>query len=386
MQIAERMKDIAPFHVMELMQRAQMLEAQGRSIIRMEVGEPDFPTPPLIVEAAQRFIADGRVFYTSALGLPALREAIAQDYLHRFGVEVAAERIIVTSGASAALIMALAATVNPGDEILMADPGYPCNRHFTRLFEGTAGAIPVSAATNFQPTAQLVADHWRDRTRGVMLASPANPTGTLVPPDELRAIHGLVQRRQGTLIVDEIYQGLTYGVAPSTALALGDDVIVINSFSKYFGMTGWRLGWMVVPKECVREVEKLAQNLYISPPAPAQHAALAAFHPDTLAELETRRLAFKARRDLLLEGLIQAGIAVPVKPEGAFYLYGDVSSLTTNSFDFAMELLQKAGVAATPGLDFGQHQPERYIRFAYTVGPEKLAEGVERIKRYLAPD
>lgn len=384
MQIADRMADIAPFHVMELMQRSQRLEAEGRSIIHMEVGEPDFPTPPQIVEAAQRFIASGNVFYTNALGLPALREAIAEDYRRRFGVAVEAERIVITSGASAALLMALAVLVNPGDEILMADPGYPCNRHFARLFEGRARAIPVSAATAFQPTAAQVKDYWNARCRGLLLASPSNPTGTLVPAAEMAGMYQAVRNQGGTLIVDEIYQGLVYDAPPSTALAIADDIFVVNSFSKYFGMTGWRLGWLVVPKPYLREVEKLAQNLYIAPPTPAQHAALAAFQPDTLKELEARRKAFEVRRNLLYTGLQEAGIRIPVKPEGAFYLYGDVSELTQDSFDFAMKLLEEAGVAATPGLDFGSNSPERFIRFAYTVETDKLSEGLNRIRRFIA--
>ncbi|HEY3431971.1 MAG TPA: pyridoxal phosphate-dependent aminotransferase [Rhodocyclaceae bacterium] len=383
MQIAERMKNIEPFHVMELMQKAHALEAQGRNIIHMEVGEPDFPTPPLVIEAAQQFIASGKVFYTSALGLPALREAIANDYLQRFGVAVDAEQIVITGGASAALIMALGSLINPGDEILMADPGYPCNRHFVSLFEGIPRAIAVTAATNFQPTPDQVIQHWGPRTQGVMLASPSNPTGTLISTESLRAIANATRERNGVLIVDEIYQGLTYNQPATTALSLADDVFIINSFSKYFGMTGWRLGWMVVPKPYLRAVEKLAQNLYIAPSTPAQHAALAAFHPKTIKELELRRLAFQARRDFMLEGLSSLGIKITARPDGAFYIYGDVSSLTNNSFSFAMELLEQAGVAATPGLDFGNNQPEHHIRFAYTVSKEKLEEGIHRLKNYL---
>jgi len=383
MQIAERMKNIEPFHVMELMQKAQALETQGRSIIHMEVGEPDFPTPPLVIEAAQRFIASGKVFYTNAQGLPALREAIASDYLQRFGVTVDAEQIVITGGASAALIMALGSLINPGDEILMADPGYPCNRHFVSLFEGVPRAIAVTAATNFQPTQDQIIQHWSPRTQGVMLASPSNPTGTLISTESLRAIANATRERNGVLIVDEIYQGLTYNQPATTALSLADDVFIINSFSKYFGMTGWRLGWMVVPKPYLRAVEKLAQNLYIAPSTPAQHAALAAFHPETIKELELRRLAFQTRRDFMLEGLSSLGIKITARPDGAFYIYGDVSSLTNNSFRFAMELLEQAGVAATPGLDFGNNRPDHHIRFAYTVSKEKLEEGIHRLKNYL---
>jgi aspartate/methionine/tyrosine aminotransferase len=384
MRFASRMQDIAPFHVMELMARAQALEAQGRSIIHMEVGEPDFPTPQPIIDAAQAFIADGRVFYTHALGLPKLREAIAGFYADRYGVAIDAERIIVTAGASAALLLALGVLIDAGDELLLSDPGYPCNRHFARLFEGRARSIAVGPETNYQPTATLVAEHWGARSRALLVASPSNPTGTMLDQAALESLYAVVSARGGTLLVDEIYQGLTYDCAASTALAIADDVFVINSFSKYFNMTGWRLGWLVVPKDCVREVEKLAQNLFISPSAPAQHAALAAFKPETMEILERRRGEFQSRRDHLLGGLCQLGFRIAAEPTGAFYVYADVSQITDDSFRFAGELIEMAGVAATPGLDFGTNAPERHMRFAYTVGEAKLSEGLSRIERFLA--
>lgn len=383
MHIARRMAEIAPFHVMELMARAKGLEAGGRDIVHMEVGEPDFPTPEPIVEAAQRFIATGNVHYTNALGLPALREAIAGFYRERYGVAVSPERIVVTAGASAALLLALGVLTDPGDEWLLADPGYPCNRHFVRFCEGHPVCIPVSAIDDWQPTADQVAAAWSARTRGLLVASPSNPTGTLIEPARLTALFQTVVGRGGTLLVDEIYHGLTYGCEAQTALALSDQVFVINSFSKYFGMTGWRLGWLVVPPGYERGVEKLAQNLYISPPAPAQHAALAAFRPDTIAILEARRAEFQARRDLLLPGLRRLGFEIAAEPRGAFYLYADVSRLTDDSHRFALDLIEQAGVAATPGLDFGRQAPERHMRFAYTVGVERLAEGLARVARFL---
>jgi aspartate/methionine/tyrosine aminotransferase len=383
MHIARRMAEIEPFHVMDLMARAKALEAQGRSIIHMEVGEPDFPTPAPVVAAAQRFIADGGVFYTAALGLPALREAIAGYYAERYGVEVSPARIVVTAGASAALLLALGVLIDPGDELLLADPGYPCNRHFVRMFEGRARAIAVDARSNYQPTSAQVAEHWCAATRGLLVASPSNPTGTLLEPTHLAALWQAVRERGGTLLVDEIYHGLTYGPAAQTALALADDIFVVNSFSKYFGMTGWRLGWLVVPEGYVREVEKLAQNLYISPSAPAQHAALAAFAPETIAILEQRRAEFQARRDLLLPGLAKLGFEIPVAPLGAFYVYAGMGDLAADSFKFALELVEQAGVAATPGLDFGANASERHMRFAYTVTQEKLAEGLARIGRFV---
>lgn len=377
------MAEIEPFHVMELLAKAQALEAKGRDIVHMEVGEPDFPTPAPIIEAAQRFIATGNVHYTPALGLPKLREAIARFYQDRYGVEVEPERIIVTAGASGALLLALGALINPGDEVLMSDPGYPCNRHFVRTFEGRARAIPVDASTAYQPTADMIRAHWTERCRVALLATPANPTGTIIAPAELAEIHRTVTERGGDLLVDEIYHGLTYGFDAETALALADDIFVINSFSKYFGMTGWRLGWLVAPRDYVRDIEKLAQNLFIAPSTPAQHAALAAFGESTREILEARRVAFRQRRDILLPGLRSIGFSVASEPLGAFYIYADSSRHAADSFELAHRLVTEAGVAATPGLDFGLHAPGRHMRFAYTVASERIEIGLERLGRFL---
>ncbi|MDO9243614.1 MAG: pyridoxal phosphate-dependent aminotransferase [Rhodocyclaceae bacterium] len=382
MKIAARMAGIEPFHVMELMARAKALEAQGRDIIHMEVGEPDFPTPQPVIDAAQRFIAGGQVFYTHALGLPQLREAIAGFYASRYAVTVDPARIVVTAGASGALLLALGALISPGDEWLLTDPGYPCNRHFVRLLEGVPRPLNVEAATGFQPAVEKVGAGWTAKTRGLLVASPNNPTGTLIEPAQLSRLWQTVRARGGAMIVDEIYHGLTYGIDATTALALSDDIIVINSFSKYFGMTGWRLGWLVVPAHLVRAIEKLAQNLYIAPSAPAQHAALAAFAPETIAILEARREEFRARRDLLLPGLRKLGFRVGSEPQGAFYIYADSSALDRNSQALAGKLIEQAGVAATPGLDFGANAPAAHMRFAYTVEAAKLAAGLERMERY----
>ena len=382
MKTAQRMEGIAPFHVMELMAKAQALEAAGHDIIHMEVGEPDFPTPPPILDAAQRFLAGGHVHYTSALGLPALREAIAAWYATRYGVQVDPARIVVTAGASGALLLALGALITPGDEWLLTDPGYPCNRHFVRFCEGVPRAIPVDATTHFQPTAQKVDAGWTLRTRGLLVASPANPTGTLIEPAQLAALWQTVQARGGSLIVDEIYHGLTYHDDARTALEISDEIIVINSFSKYFGMTGWRLGWRVVPPPLVRAVETLAQNLFIAPSTPAQHAALAAFAPETLAILEDRRSAFCQRRDVLLPGLQQLGFEIAAEPRGAFYIYAGLGKLGTDSYKLAANLLDQAGVAATPGLDFGANAPDTHMRFAYTIDSARIVEGLERMQRY----
>ncbi|MDP1983624.1 MAG: pyridoxal phosphate-dependent aminotransferase [Sulfuritalea sp.] len=383
MNIAARMAQNAPFHVMELMARAAALEAEGRSIIHLEVGEPDFATADPILEAAQRFLGNGHVHYTAALGLPQLREAISGFYRTRYGIEVSPARIVVTAGASGALLLALGVLVNPGDQWLLPDPGYPCNRHFVRLLEGKPVSLAVEAAANYQPTAAQVAASWTERTRGLLVASPANPTGTLLDAGTLAALADTVAARGGTLLVDEIYHGLTYGVDAKSALAIGDDVFVINSFSKYFGMTGWRLGWLVAPQRYVREIEKLAQNLYIAPSTVAQHAALAAFSPATLAILEARRHEFSLRQDLLLPGLRQLGFGIAAEPRGAFYVYADSSALADDSFELAGQLLTEAGVAATPGLDFGSNAPQRHMRFAYTIDRSLIEQGLARMAKFL---
>ncbi len=379
---ARRLADIEPFHVVELLTRARQLESEGRDIIHMEVGEPDFPTPEPITKAAVAAIQGGKTLYTQALGLPELRTAISDFYRERYGVAVAASRIAITNGASGALNLAFAALANPGDEWLLADPGYPCNRHILRTYEGCPISMPVGPDSNFQPTPAMLRQYWNEKTAGLLVASPANPTGTLLTLAEIEALAAVCRNKQGHFLVDEIYHGLTYEIAAPTACAAGDDIWVINSFSKYFQMTGWRLGWMVIPEAYVRDVEKLAQNLVLCPSTPAQHAALAAFAPDTIAILEERRAEFRHRRDFLAPALEAIGFRVTARPEGAFYLYCDCSALADDSFALARDLLEKTGVAATPGLDFGSNAPEKHIRFAYTTGVPRLAEAVERLRRY----
>lgn len=382
-QAASRMEGIEPFHVMALIARSREIEAQGGSVANLVVGEPDFPTPPRIAEAGVDAIRSGRVGYTQSLGIPALREAIAQWYETRYGVSVPAARIVVTTGSSGALLMAMGAVLSPGDEVLMADPGYPCNRHFVRAMEARAIGIPVGASTAYQPTAALVREHWSPGTRAVLVASPSNPTGTLIDHDELRNIHFVVRERAGVLMVDEIYHGLTYGRKDRSALDISDDVFVINSFSKYFGMTGWRLGWMVVPERYFEAVDRLAQNLFISCSEIAQKAALAAFHPDTVALLEQRRDAYRAQRDFLLPALRELGFGIPVTPEGAFYIYANCERLTDDSYRFCWDLLEKAGVAVTPGIDFGVHHARQHVRFSYPKSLEVLQMGIERMRKFL---
>jgi aspartate/methionine/tyrosine aminotransferase len=381
---ATRMADISAFEAVELFTKARALEAQGRSIIHMEVGEPDFPTPEPIIAAGMQALRQGNVHYTPALGIPTLREAISRWYVTRYHVEIPPERVLITTGGSGALLLALGVLLSPGDEVLMGDPSYPCNRHFVRALEGRARLIPTGPSSAYQLTAAMVEEHWSERTMATMIASPSNPTGTIVADEEMRAIAEVVQRRGGRLIVDEIYHGLTYGFDAATALAISDEIFVLNSFSKYFQMTGWRIGWLVVPPAYVREIEKLAQNLFICPPYLAQHAAVAAFLPETLALTEARRAEFQQRRDFLLPALTRLGFSIPVAPVGAFYLYTDCSRFSNDSFAFAEELLHHAGVALTPGRDFGLNAPERYLRITYTTSMDNLREGVARIRRFLS--
>lgn len=349
----------------------------------MEIGEPDFPTPQPIVDAGLAAIKGGDVHYTPATGLPQLRETIAGFYQSKYCVSIEPQRIIVTPGASGALLLALGVLLERDEAVMMADPSYPCNRNFVYFLEGQIQSIPVGAAEGYQLTPTLVSEHWQADTRVVMLASPSNPTGTLIPASDLQQIIDMVSKQGGHVIVDEIYHGLVYDQETQTALALSDDVFVINSFSKYFGMTGWRLGWMVVPEAYIELVDKLAQNLFLAAPTPAQYAALAAFTPETMAILKQRRNEYQKRRDFLLPALRDLGFKIPVEPQGAFYLYADCSAFTNDSYAFALDLLENAGVAITPGKDFGHNAPEKHVRFAYTTELARLKEGVARLQKYL---
>jgi aspartate/methionine/tyrosine aminotransferase len=376
---SRRAADIEPFEVMDVLARAHALEAAGRRVVHMEIGEPDFSAPAPVVEAGVRALRDGKTAYTATLGLPALREAIARHYRDRFSKEVDPKRIAVTAGASGGLLTVAALYVDAGDEILVPDPGYPGYRHFVRAFEGTARPLAVGAKQNFQPTLEMVRAAWGPRTKGLLLGSPSNPTGTLIDRIELNRIAAFIAQRGGVLIVDEIYQGLVYGAGPWTALDFPGDVVLVNSFSKYFCMTGWRLGWVVLPESAVRGFEKLGQHLFISAPAAAQHAAVAAFSADSLEILEHRRGEFARRRDFLVPALKRAGLSVPAEPHGAFYVYADCGR---DSKAFALQLLEQEAVAATPGVDFGANGTGRFVRFAYTRSMEDLEEAVRRIARF----
>ncbi|HKT96706.1 MAG TPA: pyridoxal phosphate-dependent aminotransferase [Paraburkholderia sp.] len=384
LRLAARVDEIQPFYVMELAKEAAKLERAGRDIIHMGIGEPDFTAPEPVVEAAAAALRRGVTQYTSALGIHALREAIAAHYKHAYGLKVDPARIVVTAGASAALLLACTALVDRDDEVLMPDPCYPCNRHFVAAAEGKPVLVPSGPEARFQLTAGDVERLWTPRTRGVLLASPSNPTGTSIEPDELARIVKAVRARGGFTIVDEIYQGLSYDARPVSALSCGDDVVTVNSFSKYFNMTGWRLGWLVVPPALVGAFEKLAQNLFICASALAQHAALACFEPQTLAIYEARRLEFKRRRDFIAPALESLGFTVPVMPDGAFYVYADCTNVNHpaagDSDALTRAMLHDAGTVMVPGMDFGVAAPHQYVRLSYATAYERLEEAVGRLR------
>lgn len=394
MRISRRAQAIEPFYVMEVAKEAAALarEVAGGSqpMVFLNIGEPDFTAPPLVQEAAARAVRDGRTQYTQATGLPELRERISAWYAERLGVQVPARRIVVTAGASAALQLACLALIEAGDEVLMPDPSYPCNRHFVSAADGRAVLLPTTAAERFQLSADKVAAAWNAQTRGVLLASPSNPTGTSIAPDELARIHAQVQARGGITLIDEIYLGLSYDPAfGRSALALGEDVVSINSFSKYFNMTGWRLGWLVVPEALVPVVERMAQNLFICASTVAQHAALACFEAESIALYEQRRAEFRARRDYFVPALDALGLKVPVMPDGAFYAWADCAQAcerlgVQGSWDLTFALMRQAHLAVTPGRDFGQADTGRFIRFSTASSMAHLQEAVARLRSLLA--
>lgn len=380
---ADRCDRIRPFQVMRLLKRARELEAEGREIIHMEIGEPDFSSPPAVVEAGIRQLRTGTVKYTASAGIPELRRAIAGFYSDRYKVSVDPGRIFITPGGSGGLLLAFAGLVNQGERILIPDPGYPCNRNFISLFDAVPVPVAVDAGSAYHLDPVRIREHWSPETRGVLISSPSNPTGTLIPPEEFHLIIELVESLGGLVISDEIYHGLEYGRCSDTALKHSDGVIVVNSFSKFFGMTGWRVGWIVVPDDRVEIMEKLAQTIYISAPSHSQYAALASFDAANMNVLESRRQEFAGRRDYLVSRLSELGFDIAVRPEGAFYVYAGCSRLSRNSFELANEMLEKIGVAVTPGLDFGANRAETHVRFAYTTSMPNLRAGIARISKYL---
>jgi aspartate/methionine/tyrosine aminotransferase len=389
MQVAARVHAIEPFHVMEVVKAASELARAGVDVISMSVGEPDFTATEQVAEAAIAAIRAGATQYTDALGLAPLREAIAAHYAATYGIAIDRRRIIVTAGASAGLLLACAALVGEGDQVLMPDPCYPCNRHFVSAFGGDPLLVPAGPEQRYQLSGADVDAHWGERTRGVIVASPSNPTGTAMAAAQLEQMLAAVRAHGGFAIVDEIYQGLSFDAAPETALRFDPAVITVNSFSKYFNMTGWRLGWLVVPEALVPVFEKLAQNLFICPSTIAQHAALACFDPASLATYEARRLEFKRRRDYLVPALRALGFIIPVMPDGAFYVYADISALPHpdrgDSAAFCLAVLRDTGVAIVPGADFGVAAPERHVRFSYATSFERIEAAVARLAALLAP-
>jgi aspartate/methionine/tyrosine aminotransferase len=399
LRISQTAQSIEPFYVMEVLKAAKEMDAriaaEGKPgeprMLFLNVGEPDFTATPAVQAAAERVIRNGATQYTHATGLPELRECISAWYQSHFGLDVPASRIVVTAGASAALQLATLALIDRGDEILMPDPSYACNRHFITAAGGTSRLIASTPAERFQLSRAKVEAAWGPSTRGVLLASPSNPTGSSIAPTELRQIVEFVQAKGGITLIDELYLGLSYEAefgqsAHALPAELQQGLVSINSFSKYFNMTGWRLGWLVLPQALVPAVERLAQNLYICPSTVSQHAALACFEPESLAEYERRRAEFKARRDYFVPALNRLGLTVPVMPDGAFYAYADCTAWCErwglkSSWEFAFEVMQRARIAITPGRDFGLAEPGRYVRFSTANSMAQLQEAIARLEK-----
>ncbi len=381
--LSRRAEQLSPFHVMDILAQAKALSLQGKSIYHLEVGEPDFATAEPIINAGIDALKQYRTHYTPALGLPELREEIAGYYERKFSIEVDPRRVIITSGASGALQLAMLCLLDAGENVLLADPGYPCNQNIAQILAAEAVAVPVSADSHYQLDAESVALHWNSRTRAAMVASPSNPTGTILPREQLESLCTFVEKKQGRIIVDEIYQGLVYEQEEYTALDVSHECFVINSFSKYFGMTGWRLGWMVVPDFYVDAIDRIAQNIFLAPPTISQIAALTALKAETQVILDARRDEFRQRRDFLLPALEQMGFEVAVKPQGAFYIYADCHRFTDDSFSWVNRLLDEQGVAVTPGIDFGRHLANIHCRFAYTQSLEILQQAVDKIDTFV---
>lgn len=381
MRVAKRTGAIAPFYVMELLEKAKEMEAGGRDIVHMEVGEPDFPTPFMIKEEAIQSIRSGRTFYTHSLGLPELRARVSRHYLETDGIAVPPERIVITNGTSGALLLLFAALLERGRSLGISDPGYPCYKNIASLLDCEILSIPVSEETGFEVTQDHlgVLDRLPDL---LVLANPSNPTGTVYGEHTLSSIYESLSAEDKLLVVDEIYLGLTYGDRPKSALAISDDIIVVNGFSKTHAMTGWRLGWMVVPRELVRPVQKFAQNIYISPPSISQYAAICAF--DNAEELGRMRKTYEERRGFVVPRLKDLGFRVPLTPEGAFYVYAGIERWGIDSMVFTGRALDEAGVAFTPGYDFGSFRAGSHVRFSYATGIDRLKEGCDRLGAWLS--
>ncbi len=377
------MRKVEPFHVMSLMAQSKHLRSLGHDVIHMEFGEPDFSTPTPIVEAGINALNEGITHYTPTLGLPALREAIANHYQTEYQVHVDAEQIIITPGSAVALQQVLTLMVSPNDKVVITDPAYPSTHNLVNLLGGKVLHVPVNDDSDWQLNLHLLQQHWEDSVNAVVIASPSNPTGTIIDDSELQMIAAFCYEKGCFLLVDEIYHGLVYDTAPRTAVGMNDNTIVLNGFSKFYGMTGWRVGWIVAPRQYLSELNKLAQHTFLAAPTPGQHAALAAFQEDTKLILLERREAFKKRRDFLLDALVSLGFKINVKPQGAFYIYADSSAFSKDSYEFACKVLEEIHVAFTPGIDFGVAGANEHVRFAYTTALENLEVGVERLAKYL---
>ncbi len=381
--LADRLSNMTSFKVVDFLEAAVAMEAQGRDIVRMEAGEPSFATAPAIAAAATKALKEEKTNYTPSLGIPELREAIAGFYMTRYGIKLSPARVVVTTGSSAALGLICDLFVNPGDGLLLSDPGYPCNANFVRRAGGEPQLVPVSSNNVYQLTAELVEQYWQPSTIGVMVASPSNPTGEIIDTNNQRAINKVVEQRDGVLIMDELYHGLVYDENETSILEITDDAFVINSFSKYFGMTGWRLGWMVVPEDVLPAVSVMTQNFYISPPSIAQYATLGAFDADTIEIMEARREEFQQRRDFFVPALRELGFNISHTPAGAFYVYAGIENLAEDSEAFCWDMLERAGVSFTPGTDFGEYLARQHVRFSYTQPMDRLELAVERLSKAL---
>ena len=387
--MSRRAREAQPFRAMVFGERADEMIARSISVIKLSLGEPDFGAPPAVRDA-MREQYDGRALpYTAALGLPELRRAIADFYHERHHVDIDPRRIVITAGGSAALLLATALTVDPGDEVIVADPSYPCNRELIRSFEGVVVDVPTSAATRFHLNAELVDRAWSERTKAVMVTSPSNPTGTTIDFDVLKGVCDLARFRGAWRIIDETYLDLADrepdGSEVRSALFADPDAIICNSFSKFFGMTGWRLGWAILPDEptVLEAVDDLATNYYLCAHTPTQHAALACFTPESLAECEARRQELLARRRIVIDGLKRIGLPVEVEPNGAFYAYFDISRTGLDAWTFCERALDEAHVALTPGRDFGAATADTHVRLSYAASREALTEGLERLGTFV---
>lgn len=376
----ERAKKIAPFYVMELLEKAKAMEAQGEDIVHMEVGEPDFSTPDIIKNEAIRAIDEDRTFYTHSLGLPELRRLIREYYLTSESVDISPERIIITNGTSGAFLMLFLALLDNNKTLVVSDPGYPCYRNFGCLTGTNIQMIPVDPETGFR----LMPEDFKESPKNpelVVISNPSNPTGAVYDTENLRGLYNAISKRGGIMIVDEIYAGLSYRGRIPSAVIISDEIIIVNGFSKIYAMTGWRLGWMVIPDWLVRPIQKIAQNVYISPPSISQYAALKAF--DAREDIENMRLTYEKRRDFMLPRLKNMGFIIPAIPEGAFYIYAGIRKWGMDSMEFVERALTEAKVAITPGYDFGTYRAGEHVRFSYATSMERLHEGIKRLEHWL---